>query len=287
MTQTAQVPAHETVFDTLREAARLQLRSKVPLSGAKFRYGAVALSFISRLEVIEPRSGRIVCRFALHNIPRWCVSHAHRMLASALQWRHPDAVSETVVGSPVPVADARPFSHTSRARALRCADVYGFGVTPTGRARRAAVHAGMPVAPETAVWSPVPMAAARPFTRVSRARALRCTDVYGFGVTSTGRARRAAVHAGMPVAPETAVWSPVPMTASRPFTRISRARALRCTDVYGFVRFWNGSRRVSHQDSVDAPRRRRPVIWESSRGNPRQRREAGHPEVVPGQSSGG
>ena len=287
MTQTAQVPAHETVFDTLREAARLQLRSKAPISGAKFRYGAVALSFISRLEVIEPRSGRIVCRFALHNIPRRCVSHVFRMLASVLQRRHPGAVAETVVRGPVPVADIRPFTRVSRARALRCADVYGFGATPTGLFRHAAIHAGMPTIPETAVWSPVPMAAAKPFTRVSRARALRCADVCGFGTTPTGLFRRAAVHAGMPVAPETAVWSPVPMTAARPFTRVSRARALRCTDVYGFVRFWNGSRRVSHQESADAPRRRRPAIWESSRGNPRQRREAGHPEVVPGQNSGG
>ena len=287
MTQTAQVPAHETIFDTLREAARLQLRSKVPLSGAKFRYGAVALSFNSRLEVIEPRYRRIVCRFALNNILRWCVSHAHRMLAGVLQRRHPGAVAETAVRSPVPMADPRPFTCVSRARALGCTDVYGFWATPTGRARRAGSHAGMPAVPETAVWSPVPVADARPFTRISRARALGCTDVYGFGTTPTVRARRAGSHAGMPAVPETAVWSPVPMADARPFTRVSRARALRCTDVYGFVRFWNGSRRVSHQDSADAPRRRRPAIWESSRGNPRQRREARHPEVVAGQNSGG
>ena len=152
MTQTAQVPAHETVFDILLEAARLQLRSKVPLSGAKFRYGAVALSFISRLEVIEPRSGRIVCRFALHNIPRRCVSHVFRMLASVLQRRHPGAVAETVVRGPVPVADIRPFTRVYRARAFSrtrvavcgCVRIWDHPHRPCPPRRHPRGHAGRP-----------------------------------------------------------------------------------------------------------------------------------------------
>ena len=70
MSQTAQVPARETIFHILPEAARLELQPETPLSSAKFMYGAVALSLISRLEVSEPRCRRIACRFALHDLPR-------------------------------------------------------------------------------------------------------------------------------------------------------------------------------------------------------------------------
>ena len=76
------------------------------------------------------------------------------------------------------MADAELFPQTSRARALGCADVCGFGTTPTDLVRRAGIHAGMPAVPETAVRSPVPMADARPFPHTS-ARALGCADVCG------------------------------------------------------------------------------------------------------------
>ena len=114
MTQTAEVLARGPVSDTPREAARLGLGlqlERLP-SSAAFLYEAIYNSLISRQQVKEPqrcrialdttitlcaehagkrlvpttwrRVERVIARcFTLYDLPRWCVTHALNMLASA------------------------------------------------------------------------------------------------------------------------------------------------------------------------------------------------------------
>ena len=82
MSQTAQVPARETIFHILPEAARLELQPRDAAFHRQIHVWGGCPEPHFPPGSLGPRCRRIVCRLALHDLSRWCVSHALRMLAS-------------------------------------------------------------------------------------------------------------------------------------------------------------------------------------------------------------
>ena len=162
MTQTARVSAPEPVSDMLREA--------------------------TRLKALEPR--RLAPLFALYDLPRWCVRHALWMFACACRVGCPVAIRKPVSGPALsgPIPDR--LWHTCRARVLGCADVCGFGMSPTDLARRGCIIRASRHHPAIRCQEPRSHGQRRTTsdTRIARPRwgVRMCTEMYGNGLFQDG-----------------------------------------------------------------------------------------------------
>ena len=119
MTRTADVPARELVSQIPREAARAGVdpRPETLRSRAALLYEAIDDGLIACLEIKEPHRRSI----ALDTAITLCIDYAVAL------HQEPDRLTDAW---PFPDLSRVPASFTSRAPALRCAEVCGFGMVP-------------------------------------------------------------------------------------------------------------------------------------------------------------